>query len=961
MSPRDLAELCILQKDYHRLKTPEATNAFNRAHDQWRDQIGVTVEHKMVAPVFPDQTYIPYVMLKPAIAATTLCPLIIHTHGGPHVYFDPDTRHAEIMYYLSHGYVVACPNYRGSNSFPIQLLDKDIQVKQSVQFMAHSKSRQNLHVTGPEDVYAVTLQVMQESFVDASRITLRGGSFGSFINAHLLAGIKRGKFDSIYAGVHLSGGVEYPLSEDMPTTIPILITHSVNDEIAPFSDARYLMEKLLLRKLQQEIHGDNHGYIQTFVAELGDHHLISPTLMQSAATSKDYQELLAFIDISTQFIDAVNGRRPLLQIETYDQYKQMIGSNRQSTLDIDDDIVRQIQAANYCRALPSNDVPDSPTPAINQTGDYPYTPTEAQLKLALKDKYTGEISKDLHSFIGNQFKPYLFEDRLFGSRDEASGQNMLRDKAFMSQLVDIATTEKAFLQDHSDHFVLYHAGDQRVLQLYTFINIWRNVLTGLPATHLPALQLMRLFDYHMQSINNMDDFLIMMRNRHHLSQSLNYIPGFAERGKAGNISLIGNAHNTMSCTLWWYWNCKTSLNFKDSHVLETLFHLLGIYSPARVAKYQQLFKRDIEELAARKEPQAILQQLFIPYDTAENAAYLCQGWGEEIGKNDMNLRSPGCIKALRQDPVAFDAALQQRKDAFSNIAEINGYGLNQAGFNYAGNLQIRYFQQPQHATIVKTYVRDTEAQARFVEKITRYIMQDFADALANNNAVTNAISATTPLLKAAHQSNLGFFNVAPVPVNIEEVYLQQIELLRGVIMNPTDEWYRGILSLNPAQKTALHNRLRLCDDYANRRVVHLYSLCVYLQGYTYYDLLMEALAATRLEKNAVPSEWWEQYLAEEKESLELALRFSSPSAVTNEQISSGGYHALYQFLERLCEHEYDPTKHVIVQAANSNQYYENHLFSHDLNNAIESIRRYARLCKEKGYGRDIRDMKRGTL
>src|SRR5262249_4058714 len=128
------------------------------------------------------------------------------------------------------------------------------------------KSKGKHHVLGPEDVYTVANFVLQLPYIKRDKVFLQGGSFGSHINAHLLASIKKGKFTNIFTGIHLDGGVTYPVPIEMPD-MPTLITHGAQDEIAPFPAARLFMEKMLLKQIH-----NNTNQVQTFVSLSGNHH-----------------------------------------------------------------------------------------------------------------------------------------------------------------------------------------------------------------------------------------------------------------------------------------------------------------------------------------------------------------------------------------------------------------------------------------------------------------------------------------------------------------------------------------------------------------------------------------------------------------------------------------------------------------------------------------------------------------
>lgn len=195
---KQLAKLCILQKNFHANGDIEYINFY----DSLTQELGIKKENIMASSLFDDQPEIPFAFFK-AENAIDNNNLIIHVHGGPHVYFDIDNRHAEVAYFLSQGYTVACVNYRGSTSYPEIGGDPEGWKRWEI------KSKGKHHIYGPEDVYAVAKFCQQIDRVVFDKIFLRGGSFGSYINSQLLRQVKLGKFENIFSGVHLSGGLNY--------------------------------------------------------------------------------------------------------------------------------------------------------------------------------------------------------------------------------------------------------------------------------------------------------------------------------------------------------------------------------------------------------------------------------------------------------------------------------------------------------------------------------------------------------------------------------------------------------------------------------------------------------------------------------------------------------------------------------------------------------------------------------
>lgn len=270
MTLAELIHLYILQKDHHEKNehphAPDDADCNNDEADRFKPEYDRLTRNLAIqaseqfAPgkyEYVEQPAIPYTLLKPMALMKDgeRYPLIIHTHGGPGVYFSTEQKHAEIAYFLSKGFVVACPNYRGSagDALDYQLGYYRVFFEAGDGKEEHQKLQilQNLseesmgkhHVYGPQDIVTVTEHLLTQDYIDADRVYLRGGSFGSHINSHLVAGITEGKYPNLYKGVHLSGGVKYPLPKHMNIDIPMLITHAVNDDVAPFDEADLFMQR----------------------------------------------------------------------------------------------------------------------------------------------------------------------------------------------------------------------------------------------------------------------------------------------------------------------------------------------------------------------------------------------------------------------------------------------------------------------------------------------------------------------------------------------------------------------------------------------------------------------------------------------------------------------------------------------------------------------------------------------
>ena len=328
MTPIDLDELIklyILQKNYHEIPDQIAYNGithkqvFQKYYEDLCDKHGVilNVDPCLAPAMFTSQPNIPFILFNTAAGQRRgKQPLIIHTHGGPHVYIPPDLYHAEIAYFLSQGFVVACPNYRGSSGYSPAHTPPAEWIKLQEDF-----ENIDYEITGPEDVYTVAVYMSKKHGIDPNKIFLRGGSFGSFINAQLLKQIDQKKFKNIFCGVHLSGGVSYPAASSLPVDIPILITHGLRDPIASCDKAFVFMDNMLLFRelyLTQDLSGQQ---VETFIAETGNHHLIDPRLeiddLNFYFSVKKLQQVMMAMAHHKVIKQSIKCQSPLEELERY--------------------------------------------------------------------------------------------------------------------------------------------------------------------------------------------------------------------------------------------------------------------------------------------------------------------------------------------------------------------------------------------------------------------------------------------------------------------------------------------------------------------------------------------------------------------------------------------------------------------------------------------------------------------
>ena len=945
LSIKQLISLYILQKNHH--QNPQdliAKAAYETMYHSFLPDQQMHKEYMMAPGLFAGQPHIPFVLFKPVyVNANTPGPLVIHTHGGPHVYMDKDKLHAEIAWFLSHGYIVACPNYRGSTGYP-DIGDDKPGWEEWV-----DKSVDKHHIYGPEDVYAVAKMMQEQTCVNPDKLFLRGCSYGSHINAHLLAGVKTGKFKNIFSGAHLSGGVNYPVPSALPDDVPLLVTHSEKDDIAPFEDARIFMEKLLLKQLSAE-NGPNR--VQTFVAHHGNHHLIDPQLEEFDDPNESFAELVRYLELTTDFIESLNEGMTFKITDTLDQYKALMRHEKWES-NTDEQIQMRARTWHFTQNMRSKEkITKKNTHSLQRVpveldNNIPYGPSMALLKVQLGARFTGNIRQDFIEYLTNDFSPISWSVEHKKLTD--AGQKMLADQEYIDQIIQMYGQEEVFLKQNPDHMVMYHAAENTGLQLYCFINLWLSILKGELSTSLPVIPDMRLFDFMKQSMEDIDIFLLKMRRLKSSKEIFNNTPGFPERAIACNPAITSNPHSTAACSLWWYFRAEENERSPMETVIGDFLKILGIYSPERIARYTQLFKR---EKPLQGNPQAIMQQIFIPFSIAEKSAYLCQLWGEEFKANDMTLKSPRHIRMLIETPELLEEKLRHNKHLFTNFGECEGFGDTDKGFNYTSTLQIRYLPKVEESITTYSYFRNADLHQCLVTALNQLILEDYADFLAYGNKVPDfIIKGTDKVTSTIHTNNK--FGLFKPDISNEAFYKEQFELYRGLVQNPHKDMYGGIIALDKHTKITLQERLRNATGDISPHPVFPYSLCRYLQGYTYYDLIREAATTSLLDNPKIFRECKIMAAQTFDKLMETIDAVSLPSSVSKINMIGERYHNFYKLIhDKIGKHKFNPQVHQFMQPPGK-PFYKEDLWAQEIRTAIDCVLKYARLAKEKGYGYDV--------
>jgi hypothetical protein len=761
--------------------------------------------------------------------------------------------HAEISYFLSHGFVIVAPNFRGST-----LPRAPSYTNAGTTNLCDLLSQEQLvpkgleHIYGPQDVYAAAKFAKSLPYVQDGPVHLRGGSFGSFINSHLLAQQQSGRFaDLEIASVHLSGGLNYPTALELPQHIAILLSHGKLDTIVPIRGALRLYEQ-----------GKAAGYnkIMPFFTDFGNHHNICPNLQKEHFDSDEYRELYNYANALSSFT-----------LGTKFMTKEFGGAAKN----------------------------------INKSTPRIYGPTMAHLKLVLGPKFSGVVKKDLRHFYEDYFDPIdhgakAENDFIFTSD---LGARIIANTSAFSQLVAMVEHEEEVFQQNPDQIVYYHAAADQSAQLYMLFTEWDNHLNQ---KHNHDLSTMRAFPPQAQSFKSIRHFLEKMRKTHKRQEEIpfNYCCGFSDSAIAVNPWLTFH-QNTASCSAWWYASDEPiSTIFSYESEIISFLQTLGI-NEERAARYLSLFSEINKN-------QKLMQQIFIPTALADKHSYLCEHWGCEfaVRKTNTDISRIKSIKPylITKDFTGYEDFLRQNRAAFE-YPESRGYSsptvscIRKYCPDFMGGIQARCLLHPEltaHMS-VKSYFRDEDLAEQLRSKLVTLIIEDLR-FLEENSPNQNAADSAS-FYKLQKALALG--------------HLDDVDLNNFIEINHR---------LTGDDKKKIHQKVQ-----ENKWPIAVESICSfsnYVAGYTYYDLLMEAL---ELKKDKLHSFVYNK--------ISYFIRtMASPTAAQGfigENLLSDMKHQLNMLAQ---QSSYDPNRHIIL---NKKSYYAHKCYATDFNYAVALIKRIA--------------------
>lgn len=162
--------------------------------------------------------------------------------------------------------------------------------------------------------------------------------------------------------------------------------------------------------------------------------------------------------------------------------------------------------------------------------------------------------------------------------------------------------------------------------------------------------------------------------------------------------------------------------------------------------------------------------------------------------------------------------------------------------------------------------------------------------------------------------------------------------------------YGGIIKHT---KTTLQERLRNITGDISPYPVFPYSLCRYLKGYTYYDLIREAAAMALLDNPKILPQYKTLAAQSFDKLMETVDAVSLPSSVNTINMLGERYLNFYKLIhDKVGKHPFNSHMHQFMQPPGK-PFYNKDLWAQEIRTAIDCVLKYARLAKEKGYGYDV--------
>ncbi len=226
-----------------------------------------------------DSLEIPYFIYKPNLPDAELqnCPIIINIHGGPEAQYVP-VFNPSIQYFVSQGYIVVCPNIRGSAGYGKDYLNLDNKDKRmdsvaDIKYLQKNLRESGLH--GPITLYGasyggfmVYATLAKYPNLWHSGISIVGiSNFITFLKntAPHRRAYRESEYGSLRHDRELLASIS-PINHAQNIKVPVLIVHGKNDPRVPLSEAEQMYTALKNQKTPTDLvvyPDEGHGISKT--------------------------------------------------------------------------------------------------------------------------------------------------------------------------------------------------------------------------------------------------------------------------------------------------------------------------------------------------------------------------------------------------------------------------------------------------------------------------------------------------------------------------------------------------------------------------------------------------------------------------------------------------------------------------------------------------------------------------
>lgn len=676
-------------------------------------------------------------------------PLAIYTHGGPNVNRLPTVYDELTTAFAALGYVVAIPNYRGSNGRGKQfenLIDEKFPER-------------------PIEDLEATLRYMENFNIDRNRTLLTGISFGTFLNTLALpslsyhlssAMLNKGMFDS------KSRGVTSPV-DGIAKSLSIFSAHGKRDETTPL-----IMRDEYISKLRAR----GHGNIETHTLGEGSHHLIShdrtkvlgitfkdgtyfdknkkPLSMhahiEQQSVAYNINELRDYVLHLVRFIDD-NARNNGREFAPYSLQPKAAEKEQQQFVrtvwqkSLTNQLLKKVTKKVTKNGTKKNvdNVVVTKTPLVENG----YSQTEAFLRIVLKNDYLeNELAINLQKFLNyySSRRKDIMEAyaKLFGEKGREEADAILAKNFDISthftRSFEIISAEKS----HADKLVAYHGTDAELGFVYDIYSAFRRKLLMQDEGY--AISRLRMLDAAFAKVLTAAD-LIKRTNELAAMEinkdtKYNYLPGFQDVAAAVQWSLFASFEYWGSSTYFRFFSeGKTGDSKSKNLLLREFFDAIG-FAPGNnahehlVHHYDQLFAQHLNTNGGR------LLQFFIDPSVVDEIAYLSEVFGYPLYLEDDVKKKVSCaplevLMTSMSNPMAYENLLAKNRDKFLHQDGRDQFSKQESTLFYANSVEGRMLMTParidnrEAITIVDYFTEEPkQGRAKYLEAISQRVDDD---------------------------------------------------------------------------------------------------------------------------------------------------------------------------------------------------------------------------------------------